>query len=71
MSKFIVKQRSADARGHVHGFQTGAMRLALKLPEAYAVESRLSCVYAYYSTRGLPVCLLHGTWLYDFDCYFC
>jgi hypothetical protein len=48
MSKFITKQRSTDARearGMV--FQTGLMRLSsIEIAQAYAVESRLSCVYA-------------------------
>ena len=48
MSKCFMKQRSADARearGMV--FQTGAMRLSsIEIAQAYAVESRLSCVYA-------------------------
>jgi hypothetical protein len=34
-------------------FQTGAMRLSsIEIAQAYAVESRLSCIYAYDSTRG-------------------
>jgi hypothetical protein len=48
ISKGIMNQRSADARearGMV--FQTGAMRLSrTEIAQAYAVESRLSCVYA-------------------------
>jgi hypothetical protein len=48
MSKCIMKQRSAnarEARGMV--FQTGAMRFSrIEIAQAYAVECRLSCVYA-------------------------
>jgi hypothetical protein len=48
MSKYIMKRRSADAReARSMVFQTGAMRLSsIEIAQAYAVESRLSCVYA-------------------------
>jgi hypothetical protein len=48
MGKYVKSQRSADARkarGMV--FQTGAKRLSrFEIAQAYAIESRHSCVYA-------------------------